>query len=289
VRMQVIRAAPAAAISPKTVFSLQVVRSHGLTGLGLCNAAMLVGVGLSAPVAARLSVRLDGRALLRVTGVTEAALRVGTFALLLAGAPLVAVAAIEAAGTATAALLPSGPGGRVSGGLLVAVIAGYGACLLPTWLVAGGALVARATPLPRAGGLRAVLRGGRLLPNGPPNGLLAFGGMVVARLERRTLPPALAWPALGIGMAGGWAFAAWSPVALLGAQLLSGMCMSALEGDMDARVATRATSPRGVTAEAGIGWLGGALSTSLAVPRLAGRWSRSAAGRGVGVATARDL
>ena len=115
--------------------------------------------------------------------------------------------------------------------------------------------------------------------------------LVVARLERRTLPPALAWPALGIGMAGGWAFAAWSPVALLGAQLLSGMCMSALEGDMDARVATRAASPRGVT-EAGIGWLGGALATSLAalaVLRLAGRWSRSAAGRGVGVATARDL
>jgi hypothetical protein len=277
---------------------------------------MLVGVALSAPVAARLSARLDGRELLRVTCVTEGALRIGTFALLLAGAPLAAV-----------------------------VVAGYGACLLPTWLVAGGALVARAAPLPRAGGLRAVLRGGRLLPNGPRNGLLAFGGMVmllgsgptllagglaaelhvtmwvawsalafaagsllaplvVARLERRTLPPAVTWPALGIGMAGGWVFAAWSPVALLGAQLLSGMCMSALEGDMDARVATKAASPRGVTAglatafaprvvaEAGVGWLGGALATSLAalaVLRLAGRWSRSAAGRGVGVATARDL
>jgi hypothetical protein len=47
-----------------------------------------------------------------------------------------------------------------------------------------------------------------------------------------------------------------------------------------------------VIAEAGIGWLGGALATklaALAVLRLAGRWSRSAAGRGVGVATARDL
>jgi MFS family permease len=153
-----------------TVFSLQTTRSHGLAGLGLCNAAMLVGVALSAPVAARLSARLDGRELLRVTCVSEAALRIGTFALLLAGAPLavvvvavaasnvvawtgyagmraevaaadprgsamtwymVAVAAIEAAGTATAALLPTGPGGLVSGGLLVAVVAGYGACLLP--------------------------------------------------------------------------------------------------------------------------------------------------------------
>jgi hypothetical protein len=376
-----------------TVFSLHVTRGHGLAGLGLCNAAMLCGVALSAPAAARLSTRLDGRALLRVTAVTEAGLRVGTFALLLAGAPLpavaaavavsnvvawtgyagmraevaaadprgsamtwymVAVAAIEAAGTATAALLPVGPDGLVSGGLLLAVIACYGACLLPTWLVAGGALVARVTPHPRAGGLRAVLRGGRLLPNGPPNGLLAFGGMVmllgsgptllavglaaelhgtrwvagsalafaagsllapilVDRLERRTLPPAITWPALGIGMAGGWAFAAGSPAALLGAQLLSGMCMSALEGDMDARVATRAVSPRGVTAglataaalralgssaavafapraidEVGVGWLGGALAVSLAalaVLRLAGRWSQSTAG----VATARDL
>jgi hypothetical protein len=106
--------------------------------------------GRSAPAAARLSARLDGRALLRVTVVTEAALRVGTFVLLLAGTPLVAVAAavaasnvvawtgyagmraevaaadprgaamtwymvavaaIEAAGTATAALLPRGPDG----------------------------------------------------------------------------------------------------------------------------------------------------------------------------------
>jgi len=117
-------------------------------------------------------------------------------------------------------------------------------------------------------------------------------------------------------MAGGWAFAAWSPAALLAAQLLSGMCMSALEGDMDARVATKAASPRGVTAglataaalrafgsaaavamaprvigEAGIGWLGGALAAlaALAVLRLARRWSRSAADRVVGVATARDL
>jgi hypothetical protein len=49
-------------------------------------------------------------------------------------------------------------------------------------------------------------------------------------------------------MVAGWTFAAWHPVALLIAQLLSGMCMSALEGDMDARVAARDASPRGVTA-----------------------------------------
>ena len=328
-----------------TVFSLHVVRGHGLAGLGLCNAAMLCGVALSAPAAARLSARLDGRALLRVTAVTEAALRVGTFVLLLAGTPLVvvaaavaasnvvawtgyagmraevaaadprgaamtwymvAVAAIEAAGTATAALLPRGPDGLVTGSLLFAVITCYGACLLPTWLVAGGARVGRVeavgraengagvgvgpVALPRAG-VQAAPPAGPLAGalTGPLAGLLASGGLVmllgsgptllavglaaelhgtrwvagsalafaagsllaplsVARLERRALPPAVAWPALGVGMVAGWAFAAWRPAALLAAQLLSGMCMSALEGDMDARVAAGNPSPQGVTA-----------------------------------------
>jgi hypothetical protein len=48
----------------------------------------------------------------------------------------------------------------------------------------------------------------------------------------------------------------------------------------------------GVIAEAGVGWLGGALAiglATLAALRLLRRWSRSAAGRGFGVATARDL
>jgi hypothetical protein len=410
-----------------TVFSLHVVRGHGLAGLGLCNAAMLVGVALSAPVAAWLSARLDGRALLRVTCVTEAALRIGTFVLLLTGVPLavvaaavaasnvvawtgyagmraevaaadprgvamtwymVAVAAIEAAGTATAALLPTAPTGLVSGGLLVAVIACYGGVLIPTWLVAAGARVPRA-PRPKGRSAppavrssppavrsaprlthpvrRRVPRWGsvadrsgerRRLSTGPLTGLLASGGLVmllgsgptllavglaaelhgtrwvagsalafalgsllapfaVARLERRAVPPSIAWPALGVGMAAGWTFAAWHPFALLAAQLLSGVSMSALEGDMDARVAASNASPRGVTAnlataaalrafgsatavalaprviaEAGIGWLGAALATGLAtltLGRLARRWSRSAAGRVVGVAAARDV
>jgi hypothetical protein len=314
-----------------TVFSLHVTRGHGLAGLGLCNAAMLCGVALSAPAAARLSTRLDGRALLRVTAVTEAALRVGTFVLLLAGTPLpvvavavaasnvvawtgyagmraevaaadprgvamtwymVAVAAIEAAGTATAALLPRGPDGLVTAGLLVAVIACYGACLLPTWVVAEGARVGRSVGAGRAGGaapLRAPGLRRMLRVPGPLAGLLASGGLVmllgsgptllavglaaelhgtrwvagsalafalgsllaplsVARLERRALPPPVAWPALGVGMVAGWAFAAWHPATLLAAQFLSGMCMSALEGDMDARVAAGNASPHGVTA-----------------------------------------
>jgi hypothetical protein len=395
-----------------TVFSLHVVRGRGLAGLGLCNAAMLVGVALSAPVAARLSARLDGRALLRVTCVTETVLRVGTFTLLLAGAPLVAVAAavaasnvvawtgyagmraevaaadprgaamtwymvavaaIEAAGTATAALLPTDPGGLVSGGLLLAVIAGYGGCLLPTWLVAAGARVPKVQPVTRSAprlthpGLRRVPRWGslaqretgrRTTSTAPLTRLLASGGLVmllgsgptllavglaaelhgtrwvagsalafalgsllapvaVARLERHAVPPAIAWPILGVGMAAGWTFAAWHPLALLAAQLLSGISMSALEGDMDARVAAGNAASRGVTAglataaalrafgsatavalaprviaETGVGWLGAALATglaTLALGRLVRRWSRSAAGRVVGVAAARDL
>jgi hypothetical protein len=350
-----------------TVFSLHITRGHGLAGLGLCNAAMLVGVALSAPAAARLSTLLDGRALLRATAATEAVLRVGTFALLLAGAPLAAVAAavaasnvvawtgyagmraevaaadprgaamtwymvtvasIEAAGTATAALLPTGPGSLVSGTLLVAVVACYGGCLLPTWLVAAGARVPRAPRAQRPAGRRRT-------STAPMTGLLASGGLVmllgsgptllavglaaqlhgtrwvagsalafaagsllaplaVARLERRAVPPSIAWPVLGVGMVAGWSFAAWYPAALLAAQVLSGMCMSALEGDMDARVAAGNTSHRGVTAglasaaalrafgsavavavaprviaETGIGWLAAALATGLATLALA--------------------
>jgi len=349
-------------------------------------------VALSAPVAARLSTRLDGRALLRATAATEAVLRVGTFALLLAGAPLavvaaavaasnvvawtgyagmraevaaadprgaamtwymVTVASIEAAGTATAALLPTGPGGLVSGTLLVAVVACYGGCLLPTWLVAAGARVPRAPRaqpvgrdgprwthpfprrVPRWGSVAEGRPGRRRLSTAPMTGLLASGGLVmllgsgptllavglaaqlhgtrwvagsalafaagsllaplaVARLERRAVPPSIAWPVLGVGMVAGWSFAAWYPAALLAAQVLSGMCMSALEGDMDARVAAGNTSHRGVTAglasaaalrafgsaaavaiaprviaEAGIGWLAAALATGLATLALA--------------------
>jgi hypothetical protein len=241
-----------------TVFSLHVVRGHGLAGLGLCNAAMLCGVALSAPAAARLSARLDGRALLRVTAVTEAALRVGTFVLLLAGTPLVvvaaavaasnvvawtgyagmraevaaadprgaamtwymvAVAAIEAAGTATAALLPRGPDGLVTGSLLFAVITCYGACLLPTWLVAGGARVGRVEAVGRAEngvgvgpvalprpGVQAAPPAGSLAGalTGPLAGLLASGGLVMllgsARpCSRSASPPSSmeqgGWPA----------------------------------------------------------------------------------------------
>jgi hypothetical protein len=217
-----------------TVFSLQVVHVHGLVALGACTAAMLVGVALSAPTASRLSARLDGRALLRATAAVEAALRVGTFALLLAGAPLpavavavtatnvvawtgyagmraevaaadprgaamtwymVAVAAIEAAGIATAALLPTGSGGTVAGGLLVAVVVLYGASLLPTWRVARDALVDRQQA--RAGGGRRC-----------PVGLLAGGALVMLLGSGPTLL-AVGLAASLHGTPGGWPARRW--------------------------------------------------------------------------------
>jgi hypothetical protein len=99
-------------------------------------------------------------------------------------------------------------------------------------------------------GLAAELHGTRWVAGSA----LAFAGgsllapFAVARLERHGVPPPVAWPALGVGMAAGWTFAAWHPLALLAAQLLSGMSMSALEGDMDARIAASNAAPRGVTA-----------------------------------------
>ena len=151
-----------------TVFSLQVVRDDGLAGLGLCNAAMLCGVASSAPVAARLSTHLDGRALLRVTAATEAGLRIGTFVLLLAGAPLAVVAAAAASNVVAwtgyagmrAEVAATDPRGAAMTWYMVAVVAGYGACLLPTWLVAGGARVPRAPTGPG--------RRGRVVGRVPP-------------------------------------------------------------------------------------------------------------------------
>ncbi len=75
-----------------TVLLLLVVADYGLGAAGLVSAAMLVGVALSAPVASQLACLLDGRRLLRSVAAVEGVLRVGVFALLVVGAPLVLVA-----------------------------------------------------------------------------------------------------------------------------------------------------------------------------------------------------
>jgi hypothetical protein len=141
-------------------------------------------------------------------------------------------------------------------------------------LVSGGLVMLLGSgPTLLAVGLAAQLHGTRWVAGSAL--AFALGSLLapvsVARLERRALPPSIAWPALGVGMVAGWTFAASHPAALLAAQLLSGACMSALEGDMDARVAATNGSPRGVTASlasaAALRAFGSAIAVALA-PRV---------------------
>ncbi|MDQ4008443.1 MAG: hypothetical protein M3211_10150 [Actinomycetota bacterium] len=165
-----------------TILILQVTATYGLATAGMCSAAMLVGVALSAPAASWMARRLDGRRLLRSAAVVEAVLRLGVFLLLFSQAPVwllalsvsamnvaawtgyagmraevaaashgaaaltwygTIVAAVEAAGVAVAALLPATTGPGANTVLLV-VMTAYVLALLPTALVAGGSTVPRA-------------------------------------------------------------------------------------------------------------------------------------------------
>ncbi|WP_307831120.1 hypothetical protein [Nucisporomicrobium flavum] len=165
-----------------TVFVLLAVSRGGLAEAALYNAAMLIGVVLSAPVTGWLARRVPGRGLLRGAAGTEMLLRVGALAGLIAGLPswLIAVAvvamhiaawtgfaamraevaavdarprsmtryalaisAVEAAGTGLGALLPAGPDGYPTGPALVVVFVLYAGSLLPTVL---SARRARMTP-----------------------------------------------------------------------------------------------------------------------------------------------
>jgi plastocyanin len=292
-----------------TVFSLLVLDTEGLAGLGVCNAAMLVGVALSAPATAWLAPRMEVAWLLRSMAATEAVLRVASFALLLAGTPLpllavvvavmyaaglaayagmraearaasrpgraaatmtlfvVAVMGVEAAGVATAALLPGDPPGSADG-LLAGVVAVYGCSQLPTLLVARGARVGRAprraagrgrpqaSPSLLAGALIMLLGSGPALlavglaaelhgPRWVAASALAFTAgtllapWAVALADRRGLPAVVTWPAWGAGMLAGWVLAPADVAWLLAAQVLAGLCIAAFEGGMDAHVAAR--------------------------------------------------
>jgi hypothetical protein len=303
-----------------TVFNLYAVATQGLTALGVYNAAMLVGIALSAPATGYLSARLDGKRLLQRTAILEAGLRVSMFVLLLADAPIgliaavvlvtnvvawtgyagmraevaavdarasamtryaVCIAAIEAVGAATAALLPVGADEVVTGGLLVAVIVLYAASLFPTWMVARDARVRLAATARRQRRLRrppmATLGAGffvMLLASGPTflsvglavelhgrawvaAAAIAFtvGSLAAPRLatliERWRVPDVTRWSLLGIGMIGGWVIAPWHAGGLLLAQCLAGLAMTALEGTMDAKVAADARRP---DVTAGLAW-----------------------------------
>jgi len=323
-----------------TVFSLLVLETGGLVHLGVCNAAMLVGVALSAPLTVWLSSRMDAARLLRGTTAVEAGLRVASFLLLLAGASVAVLAAVitlmytaglaayagmraevsaasragregatmtlfvvalmaaEAAGVACAALLPGDPPGA-TGGLLAAVVAGYGISQLPTWLVARGARVARtARRAPTDPGRQAapmLLAGALIMLLGSGPALLAVGltaelhgsrwvaGSAVAftagtllapwavALAERRLPTAVTWPAWGAGMLLGWIVAPSDVAGLLAAQVLAGLCVAAFEGGMDAHVAARAEGRLmgSLAASESVRALGGAVAVA-ALPPLVG-------------------
>src|SRR3954471_22818182 len=165
-----------------TVIVLLATSRGGLADAALYNAAMLVGVVLSAPVTVWLSRHVSGRRLLRGAAILEFLLRIGVLLGLIAGVPswLVAtgvvvmhvsawagfagmraevnavdatpramtryalcIAAVEAAGTGLAALLPSGPGGCPTGWPLIGVFVVDAGSLLPTYR---SARRARTTP-----------------------------------------------------------------------------------------------------------------------------------------------
>ncbi|MEV6490451.1 hypothetical protein AB0M20_17760 [Actinoplanes sp. NPDC051633] len=211
-----------------TILVLLATARGGLGEAALYNAAMLAGVVLSAPVTGWLSRRWAGRTLLRGAAGIEIVLRVGVLAALIAGLPSVliaagvvvmhvaawagfagmraevtavapgaramtryalCIAAVEAAGTGLAALIPVGRGGHPTGWLLVAVFILYAGSLIPTILSARRArvVVAQADDMPalslsgrrlvagrHAGGRRSIVSP-RLLVAGGAIMLLASG------------------------------------------------------------------------------------------------------------------
>ncbi len=210
-----------------TIIILEVTATHGLAAAGMCSAAMLVGVALSAPVAGWLARFLAGRHLLRGAAGVEAVLRLSVFLLLFGQAPVWAlalcvsamnvtawtgyagmraevaaashgstaltwygtiVAAVEAVGVAVAALLPVTTGAHADT-VLVVVLAAYVLALVPTVLVAGGSTIPRAPGKPTRPSFR----------RGPATRAPALGG---ALLMFTASAPTLLFVALAAPMHG---------------------------------------------------------------------------------------
>ncbi|MET0426851.1 MAG: hypothetical protein ABW046_23490, partial [Actinoplanes sp.] len=93
-----------------------------------------------------------------------------------------------------------------------------------------------------------------------------FSTRAVASIGRLHLPVVLRWALWGLGMLVGWVLApAFAPMVLL-AQFAAGLSQTALEGDMDARVAAEAepeTVTRDLAYAASVRALGGAISVRL--------------------------
>ena len=293
-----------------TVFTLHAAATQGLGAVGIYHAAMYVGIAASSPLTRWAVRRAGGRRLLRATAGTEAVLRVAGLLLLLGGAPLpvvaavvlaqnavaftgyaalraevaavdrgarsltwfgVGVAAAESLATVVAATVPQGAA-ALHPWVALAVVLPYAGALLPTWLVARGAVTqpvrtrrAEAAPPSRPPGRRRegagvriglgaaviLLAGGPTLLAVPLADQLAGRPGVIAAAAAFTLgclcapaaagslervEPARAWPLLGVGMVLGWALAPLSLLGIVVAQLLAGMALTALEGSMDAGV-----------------------------------------------------
>jgi MFS family permease len=285
-----------------TVLVLRIADEHGLAAVGVCSAAMLLGVALSAPIAGRVAVRLEGRRLLRTAAGVEMVLRGGLALLVLSGAPVVllalctaamnvsawtgyagmraevaavrpgavaltwygtAIAAVEAVGVAVAAFLPA-----ETEAVFPAVMVVYVLALVPTVVIAGASPVRRALPA----GARA--------RRGPPSGLAVLGGLLMllgsaptllyvalaedahgrtavaaaavafvvgsllagptaSALQRRPGSPGPRYVLAAVGMVAGWVVAPLSVPLLCAAQVLSGLCMTLLEGLLDSAAVAR--------------------------------------------------
>src|SRR5581483_11405627 len=217
-----------------TFFNLYALHAQGLAAVGAYNGALFTGVALAAPATGWLTSRLEGRRLLRTTAVVEAGLRVGSFVLLVAGAPtgaialvvtalgmtawtgyagmrseiastdrragglaryLAAIAAIEGIGAAVAALVPLSVAQLHGAAALTGIVSLYAAVLIPTFVFAGGSQVVRALdPV----GLRTMTRHARAIAGGFAVMLLASGPtfLAVGLATKLHGRPAVAYSAL---------------------------------------------------------------------------------------------
>ncbi len=218
-----------------------------------------------------------------------------------------AVAAVEAGGVAVAAFLPLD--GDLRTPLLVAVMGAYVLALLPTFVVAGGSPVAPAgrrptgqrresplTPPVVAGALLMLLASGPTLLSvalteqlfgrtAVPAAALAFtAGSLLAPwaarvLDRRAVRSGPVWWAMAGGMAVGWSVASQSVALLCLAQLLSGLCMTLLEGLLDtAATEYRPQAATGALAMASAGRAFGSAGSTAVLPAMV-------AGAGLGPST----
>ncbi|MGA8994913.1 MAG: hypothetical protein WB441_11465, partial [Nocardioidaceae bacterium] len=179
------------------------------------------------------------------------------------------VAAVEATGVAVAALLPV-VSGVVPRPVLLAVGAAYVLSLLPTAVVAGGSRVPRAVAPAARNRLRrrrasapdlggAVLMFAASAPTllsvalaahlhgrsavGPAAVAFTLGSLaaplLASRIQAGGRNGPVAWVLCATGMVAGWALAPYSVVLMCVAQVLSGVCLTALEGLLDAGAAQR--------------------------------------------------